>query len=157
MVIREATLADIPRLLALAEASETAAHWSAPQYEAIFTSDSPPRRLLVAVEGGARAVIIGFAVAHCIGDEWEVENIVVAAHCRRQGIAQQLMQLLTSRARFARATSIFLEVRESNLPARQLYAMLGFTECARRAGYYTNPLEDALVLRLELQYGDKSP
>ena len=48
------------------------------------------------------------------------------------------------------AATVFLEVRESNGAARALYAALGFTELARRKAYYSNPREDAVVMRLDL-------
>jgi ribosomal-protein-alanine N-acetyltransferase len=45
---------------------------------------------------------------------------------------------------------LFLEVRESNAAARALYAARGFEPIARRARYYRKPVEDAIVLRLEM-------
>ena len=42
--------------------------------------------------------------------------------------------------------SATLEVRRSNTPARQLYAKAGFVEAGVRPNYYTQPVEDALVL-----------
>ena len=44
-------------------------------------------------------------------------------------------------------TSVFLEVRLSNVAARQLYESRGFAPIGRRRAYYREPLEDALVLR----------
>ena len=42
-----------------------------------------------------------------------------------------------------------LEVRESNRPALELYRSMGFAPVALRRNYYSQPLEDALVLRKE--------
>jgi ribosomal-protein-alanine N-acetyltransferase len=42
---------------------------------------------------------------------------------------------------------VYLEVRETNAPARALYAAQGFREVGRRAQYYRRPVEDAIVLR----------
>jgi ribosomal-protein-alanine N-acetyltransferase len=42
---------------------------------------------------------------------------------------------------------VYLEVRESNAPARALYAAHGFQEAGRRKEYYRRPVEDAVVLR----------
>jgi len=44
---------------------------------------------------------------------------------------------------------VFLEVRESNAPARALYTAQGFKEVGRRKQYYRRPVEDAIVLRLD--------
>lgn len=50
--------------------------------------------------------------------------------------------------------ALFLEVGENNLPARKLYAGLGFIEVGRRKNYYrtANPAEQssALVLRCDI-------
>ena len=42
--------------------------------------------------------------------------------------------------------SATLEVRRSNTPALRLYAKAGFSEAGVRRNYYTQPVEDALVL-----------
>ncbi len=89
-----------------------------------------------------------FLIARCELDEWEIENVVVAANQRRRGIASQLIAELMRLAGQARATSVLLEVRESNLAARRLYEKLGFTQFARRPQYYRNPPEDALLLKI---------
>jgi ribosomal-protein-alanine N-acetyltransferase len=44
------------------------------------------------------------------------------------------------------ARAAFLEVRSGNASARLLYASLGFDETGRRAGYYHDPEDDAIVL-----------
>jgi ribosomal-protein-alanine N-acetyltransferase len=46
-----------------------------------------------------------------------------------------------------------LEVRATNVPARELYAALGFTEAGRRPCYYTQPDDDAIILWKELGAG----
>ena len=45
---------------------------------------------------------------------------------------------------------IFLEVRESNVSARALYVKLGFAEIGKRKKYYSNPTEDAILMKLSL-------
>jgi len=46
---------------------------------------------------------------------------------------------------------LFLEVREANEVARRMYATDGFTVVGVRKQYYTEPVEDAIVMRLDLQ------
>ncbi len=82
--------------------------------------------------------------AKALGAEWELENIVVAEEFLRQGVADSLMLALLDRARSSCAAAIFLEVRESNRPARHLYEKHGFREAGRRRDYYQNPPEDAI-------------
>jgi [ribosomal protein S18]-alanine N-acetyltransferase len=64
------------------------------------------------------------------------------------GIGTTLIQQLLLQARNQGATSVLLEVRESNLDARRLYKKLGFSEQGRRKKYYRDPTEDALVLQI---------
>jgi len=147
MLIRAAVPQDIPQIMTLAGSSETAAHWSAREYDALFAPEAPERVTLVRCE--RTGVIAGFVVARC-GEEWEIENVVVKPELRRQGIGRELIREVIRQARERGAKDVFLEVRESNAAARALYAELGFNEQGRRRGYYQNPEEDAVVLRLRL-------
>jgi len=137
---------------ALELSSETAAHWSAREYDALFAPEAPPRIALVAAEGDE---LRGFIIARC-GWEWEIENVVVAREHRRRGIGSELVRELLRAAQKAGAAAVLLEVRESNVEARQLYERLEFTEVGRRPGYYCAPVEDALVLSLSIYNCDKS-
>lgn len=148
MLIRLAVPDDIAQMIALAGESESAAHWNAREYEALFAVDAPGRVALVAFEESN--VSAGFVIARCGEDEWEIENVVVDLKLRRKGIGRLLIQELIRQAQDRDATDVFLEVRESNVAARGLYATLGFKEAGRRRAYYQNPEEDALVLRVVL-------
>ena len=108
----------------------------------------------------ARLTVEGFAVAHRIasGDdisvedrtlasECEIENIVVDAKWQRRGLGRKLLSELMNQIQQAGCGDVFLEVRESNLPARRLYETGGFLEVGRRAKYYSQPQEDAVIYR----------
>ena len=47
-----------------------------------------------------------------------------------------------------RCRCLTLEVRESNAPAIALYEKCGFVFCGIRKDYYTDPKENALLMRL---------
>jgi len=79
-------------------------------------------------------------------DEAELLKIAVVPAWRRQGIGRALLQDVFTSAARAGARRLFLEVRQRNLAARELYRKTGFTEIGRRQGYYDNPPDDALVL-----------
>ena len=49
------------------------------------------------------------------------------------------------------ASSVYLEVRPSNLPAIELYQKLGFNEIGRRPKYYTDSKEDAVVMMKDIE------
>jgi ribosomal-protein-alanine acetyltransferase len=154
MRIRRAIPTDIPALLALEKQAATAAHWSPKQYEAVFFSQQPSRVVLV-VEGssvedapieGAR--VQGFIVGGAVSEDWEIENIAVAGAALRRGLGTRLLEEFIGLARGQGAQSVFLEVRESNLAARQLYEKYAFVETGRRKRYYREPEEDAIVYRV---------
>jgi len=145
VLIRPATPGDIPSMRALEQQSESAAHWAEREYDALFAAGAPPRVSLVAIENESQTMC-GFAIARCATDEWEIENVVVALEERKRGMGSRLIGELLVRARSAGATSVLLEVRESNRAARRLYEKLGFSQQARRSSYYRDPEEDALQL-----------
>lgn len=94
--------------------------------------------------------MVGFLVAHQIAGEWELENIVVEEAEQRKGIGTGLLTGLISKARATNSEAVFLEVRASNLAARALYEAAGFRQSGLRKSYYANPLEDAVLYRLDL-------
>ena len=137
--------------------SETAAHWSTSQYDALFSPNVLPRLALVATEESPGAPILGFLIARCPANEWEIENVVVDLGCRKSGLATSLVRELLAEARTEGVASIILEVRESNRPALQLYEKIGFKHEGRRKDYYQSPPEDAILFRFLLQTCDKIP
>lgn len=150
MQIRPATLADIPSILQLDRQSDTAAHWTEEQYRRAFQRYGATRLVLVGAEDSETSPA-GFLIAQHVGPEWELENIVVAPSARRKGLGRRLLSELVAAAKKTNSTAVFLEVRESNAPARTLYEKTGFEQSGRRKTYYTNPGEDAILYRLSLR------
>ena len=150
MLIRLAAPGDIPQIMNLAQQSQTAAHWSVREYDALFASDAPKRVALVAWSETQPDAVAGFVIVRCGDEEWEIENVVVDEGTRRQGIGGRLVQEILHSARRRTVASVLLEVRESNTGACALYKKLGFTEQGRRPKYYNDPVEDALLLCLRL-------
>ncbi len=152
MLIRKATSEELPLIRTLERQSDTAAHWGEREYEALFAPDAPARLVVVAADEAQPQRISGFAVVRCGGDEeeWEIENVVVAAEQRRQGVGTALIGEVLRQARGRQTPRVLLEVRESNQAARFLYEKLGFNEIGRRRGYYQDPPESALVLQISI-------
>lgn len=100
-------------------------------------------RVTVSDEGGVN----GFAVWSLVLDEAEIQYIAVAPECRRRGVATRLIDEIA-----ARASVIFLEVREGNAAARALYKKRGFAETGVRRAYYSDG-ENAVVMRKEINRG----
>ncbi len=145
VTIRSAVLRDVPAILALEQQASGAAHWTSEQYNKLVDSGV----VLVAEKAAEEAGrVCGFICAKAVAGEWEIENMAVSAELLRRGVADELMQELIQRAKSDSASAILLEVRESNLPARQLYEKHGFGKVGRRLLYYTVPAEDAILYAL---------
>jgi len=155
--IRPATVADVPRIRQLEEQASTAAHWTQGQYDSLFSPDAPAHVVLVATDTPSQRPVLGFLVARCSPDEWEIENVVVEVAVRHQGLGSALVRELLNQAGMAGAAAVVLEVRESNAFARQLYEKNGFIQEYRRKDYYSGPFEHAIVYRLSMQKFDKIP
>jgi len=145
--IRPATPADIPAMLKLEKHAVTAAHWTQPQYERMF-SQADPRRLALVIE--EETTTQGFLIARAVANEWEIENIAIAGPARHRGMGTRLLGEFLEQVKAEAAEAVFLEVRESNRAARALYEKWAFVESGRRPRYYRDPDEDAAVYRLSL-------
>lgn len=147
--IRLATREDAESLFQLERQAVTASHWSLAEYQRILVGEAAARIVLVA-ERPATVAPVGFLVARTVGAEWEIENLAVAPEKQRQGIGKALLQELFRQAVDMGSRSVMLEVRESNQPARALYAGAGFQPIAQREGYYRDPEEACVVYQIEL-------
>lgn len=145
MHIRPATTADVPVMIRLAQHSATAAQWTHEQYDRVFKSETPRRLALVIEEYPG---VQGFLIAKSVAAEWELENIAIAGPARRRGLGTRLLREFLDHVRAQGASTVFLEVRESNFAARSLYEKWAFEETGRRVRYYHAPDEDAIVYRL---------
>lgn len=95
--------------------------------------------------------IAGYANFYLIRDEAHMLNIAVAPESRKKGYARLLLTHAIEALREKGAEVFFLEVRESNEDAINLYVKLGFTMIGRRKKYYTETNEDALVMHLKVE------
>jgi ribosomal-protein-alanine N-acetyltransferase len=89
---------------------------------------------------------IGFCSFWRVLDELHINNLAVVPEQRRTGVASALLRFVLDEGARLGARRATLEVRRSNDPARYLYEQFGFTVAGVRRGYYTRPVEDALVL-----------
>ena len=94
----------------------------------------------------AAGVIVGFCSVWRVMDELHINNLAVNPTHRRQGIGTALLTFVLGEGEKFGARRATLEVRPSNEAARLLYARHGFAAAGVRRAYYTNPIEDALVL-----------
>jgi len=140
--IRPATESDLDEIWRIQAASGQAAQWKPADYLRY--------QCLIAVESGAAGMpagverITGFAVARQTApDELEVLNLAVDPPCRRRGVARGLIRQILDNYR----GTVWLEVRQSNTAARQLYHSFGFQVNSVRENYYSAPTESAIVMK----------
>jgi [ribosomal protein S18]-alanine N-acetyltransferase len=91
-------------------------------------------------------LVIGFCSFWRVLDELHINNLAVLPEFRRSGVASTLLAHVLAEGTKLGTHRATLEVRRSNDPARMLYERFGFSVAGVRRGYYTNPVEDALIL-----------
>jgi len=90
--------------------------------------------------------LVGFCSFWRVLDELHINNLAVAPEHRGAGAGTALLHAVLREGARMGARRATLEVRQSNEAARRLYERLGFSVAGVRRGYYTKPVEDALVL-----------
>jgi len=96
-----------------------------------------------------RDYIVGFAGFWMMAEEAHLTNIAVRKSYYRRGIGERLLISMIDLALELNARLLTLEVRVSNIAARNLYYKYGFTRGGLRRGYYADNKEDALIMSLE--------
>ena len=90
--------------------------------------------------------VAGFCACWLVFDEVHINNVAIRPTYRGMGMGTALLQHVLAEGRRLGARRATLEVRASNIGARRLYERLGFYMAGTRRNYYTNPVEDALIL-----------
>jgi ribosomal-protein-alanine N-acetyltransferase len=134
VIVRDATEADLPAISEIQAAAPEASQWNPRDYLGY--------ECRVAELEGA---VVGFVVARAVAElESEILNLAVVPDFRRQGIGRQLLRDILDR----HPGDFFLEVRESNEPAKRFYERFGFKVVTVRLQYYSNPPDSAIVMKL---------
>lgn len=129
--------------------------WEAYRHEL----DSPEALMLIARRDPGRSLddvaerpkLSGFIAARLAAGELHVNNIGVQETARGQGIGRALLTSALWWGKKNGARAAFLEVRAANTIAQALYRREGFEVIARRRKYYRQPIDDALVMGVELK------
>lgn len=96
------------------------------------------------------SALAGYIVARMGADELHINNVAVRDEYRRRGIGQGLLGKIIEQGRLVGTPVAFLELRAGNSAALALYQHCGFSVTARRKNYYSDPIEDALVMTAKL-------
>lgn len=143
--IRDMRAADLPQVLDI-ESASFATPWSSRTFLNLLRR---PNAALFVAEDSTRRVL-GYAVVWFAGPEGELGDVAVRRERRRTGIGSALVDRVLAEAADRGSTEVYLEVRESNEGARKMYGRLGFEVVGRRSSYYTEPVEDALLMRISV-------
>lgn len=98
---------------------------------------------------GIRPAILGYGGFWLMAGEAHISTIAVQPNWRRRGIGELLLVAMLDRATELGAEIATLEVRVSNVTARNLYHKYGFQQVGLRRRYYRDRDEDALIMSTE--------
>ena len=144
VLLRKMTLDDLEQVVAIDQVSFSLP-WPARSFQFELTDNLASRCWVAELDGR----VVAMLVAWMIVDEVHIATIATHPDFRKQGIARNLLSHVLRSAREEGAVSSFLEVRESNLGAQEMYRQFGYVETGRRAQYYSDNGEDALMMALE--------
>jgi ribosomal-protein-alanine N-acetyltransferase len=142
IVERLSSSADLDGVLAIEQASfnnPTTRDW----YEGELKR---PDVCFIYVLRTAEHAVAAFCAFWLVAEQAHINNLAVLPELRGRGLGTQLLEAITIEAAHLGASLMTLEVRRSNQPARRLYERAGFYLDGLRKNYYTNPVEDALIL-----------
>lgn len=94
--------------------------------------------------------LLGYIILSFVVDVGEVLDIAVAVDRKKMGVGTQLMSHAHSFLKEKGGSEVFLEVRESNTAARSLYSKQGYEAVGIRKNYYSNPKENAIMMKKAL-------
>ncbi len=141
----------LPDILALEEACFSSP-WTRKMLEAELTNNQFAYFLVARRREDSRPqaepTIFGYHCFWIVFEELRLMNLAVRESMRRRGVGRALVTEALRLGLEQAATRAVLEVRASNDPACSLYARLGFVQIGHRPRYYTNPIEDAVLMEM---------
>lgn len=149
-VIEHASSADLEQILHLEEACFSAP-WTRKMLEAELSGNQFAHFLIAKGSGlhAGPAELAGYLCFWVVFEELRIMNLAIQASERRRGIARRLVTKTLEIGVEKGASRGLLEVRASNDPALLLYEGMGFRRVATRVRYYSNPIEDAILMELD--------
>ncbi len=109
------------------------------------------RQGLYCIAEAADREVVGWCACRLISPEAELLKIAVVEQERKKGVGSALLQHLIGDLQRQSVTALFLEVRAKNETAMRFYNSHGFYKVGMRRAYYTDPNDDALVLRKDIR------
>jgi len=141
LVVEPMRMADVPTVHEI-ERLSFSTPWPAHAFEQELTGNRMARYLVAR----AGEQVVGFGGIWLMVDEAHITTFGVHPEWRRRGVGRQLLIALVELSEQMRASRMTLEVRAGNQAAQELYRRFGFIVAGRRARYYTDDGEDALIM-----------
>jgi len=149
--IRKVRKSDVDRIVDIERSWHHLSHWSIDSYYRLLNDDSFTSSFVAELEEeNGLTNIVGFVIFHVAADISEIYNIAVESGHARFGIGRQLMTAAIEESARRKAVRVILEVRKSNNPAINFYLGFAFRIAGERKNYYSNPIEDAYVMELDI-------
>ena len=149
--IRKVRKNDVDRIVDIERSWQHLSHWSIDSYYRLLSDDSFTSSFVAEMEEeNGLNNIVGFVIFHIAADISEIYNIAVESGHARSGIGKQLMAAAIEESGRRKALKVILEVRKSNNPAINFYLGFDFRIAGERKNYYSNPIEDAYVMELDI-------
>jgi len=121
---------------------------------ALLSELQQERGIVIVAELDAPSVngdrVVGWCGCRYFAPEAELMKIAVQKDMRKLGIASSLLNSLCNSLSNTKVEALFLEVRSKNQSALNFYIKNGFLQIGERAGYYSNPVDVALLFQKDI-------
>jgi [ribosomal protein S18]-alanine N-acetyltransferase len=144
---RRAGAADLDAIMAIERVAFPEDAWSPATMRADLES---PHTFYLVVEEAGRVVGYAGLRAPAGSADADIQTIAISAESRTRGRGRTLLTGLLEEAHARGVRDVFLDVRDDNAVAQELYRSEGFVEVGRRPRYYQAAGRDAIVMRLAL-------
>lgn len=145
ITFRKMTVEDLDDVLEV-EVNSFATPWSRDAFFNELTKNQFAHYLVAEVD----QKVVGYCGVWIIVDEAHITNIALLPDYRGLRLGEALLGRIIELARELGTLRITLEVRVSNVRAQNLYRKFGFEDGALRKQYYTDNMEDAVVMWVNL-------
>jgi ribosomal-protein-alanine N-acetyltransferase len=136
------------------EESSGLSRWGWSAYYAELQGNNRNLMLVARVDDGVSGPrshrLAGYIVARMGSEELHINNVAVREVYRGRGIGRDLLNRILEEGKRSGIPRAFLELRAGNAAALALYEKCGFRVTATRQRYYSDPVEDALVMIIQL-------
>jgi len=154
LVFRRMRLEDVPAVHEI-DTLSFSLPWSERSFRFEVTENTASRGWVAEAAVNGESRIIAMLVLWLLVDEAHIATLAVHPDFRRYGIGSQIVVEALEAARAEGARRAFLEVRERNVAAQEMYLKFGFEITGRRPRYYRDTGEDAILMTLKTLEGFK--